>query len=81
MKEIRMLLCLVAAGFCAKFAYADYQAWQNSQLANAITDGLASMIGQKSNVDFGADARNEMIAWSCGALVCLWLAFKKSSKE
>lgn len=81
MNEIKTLVCLGAAGFCAKFAYADYQEWQKSQLANSVADGFASMVGQKSNIDFGADARNEMIAWSVGAVICIWLAFKKSKKE
>lgn len=81
MNEIRTLLCLVASGFCVKFAYGCYQSWQQAQIGNALANGLAGLFGQKTDLDFGGDARNEFLFWSASTVVCLWLAFKKSKKE
>jgi hypothetical protein len=81
MNEIRTLLCLVASGFCAKFAYGCYQSWKQAEIGSALANGLAGIFGQNTNLDLGVDARNEFIFWSFATLVCLWLAFKKSKKE
>ena len=81
MKELMQLAFIIGTGICIKNAYSCYQAWEQSRLGSALVNGLAGLAGQRTNIDLGADARNEFFFWTLGAVVCMSLAFSASKKK
>ena len=76
MNQIRTISFLIGAAFCAKYAYGCYQSLREAQAGSALVNGVAGLFGQKTNFDFGQDARNELIFWLVCACVCLWIALR-----
>jgi hypothetical protein len=76
MNQIRTISFLIGAAFCAKYAYGCYQSLREAQAGSALVNGVAGLFGQRTNFDFGEDARNELVFWCVCTGVCLWIALK-----
>ena len=49
---------------------------REAQAGSALVNGVAGLFGQKTNFDFGQDARNELIFWIVCTCVCTWIALR-----